>query len=158
MIKLFRFHIFPETPLNPSSTFSVNDRDVIAETVDGEVIIINLNSGAYYSSDGIGGAIWEQLGRKLSAGQIVAALACRFPKETAIESDILGFVEELQAEQLILEDETAAPAEAVASPWFDGAYTRPRLHKYTDFEDLLKLDPIHEVHEAAGWPAPRADA
>ena len=32
------------------------------------------------------------------------------------------------------------------------AYEHPVLQKYTDMEDLLLLDPIHDVDEA-GWPA-----
>lgn len=30
------------------------------------------------------------------------------------------------------------------------------LEKFTDMEDLLLLDPIHEVDVAAGWPTTKA--
>jgi len=30
-------------------------------------------------------------------------------------------------------------------------FTKPELHKFTDMQDLLLFDPIHEVDES-GWP------
>jgi hypothetical protein len=32
------------------------------------------------------------------------------------------------------------------------SFTHPQLQKYTDMQELLLLDPIHEVEES-GWPA-----
>ena len=46
---------------------------------------------------------------------------------------------------------TPPPPNAVRKP-----YTAPAVQKYDDLEDLLLLDPIHEVDEA-GWPVARAD-
>jgi hypothetical protein len=135
--------------------FKLNGRDVIAETLDGEVIIINLNSGCYFSSDGVGGHVWDALGRQQSVGAIVQQLVVLFPESaTAIGEDVPAYVEQLRAEELILE--AAEPAGVQAENGANGAvattYARPMLHKYTDFQELLKLDPIHEVHESVGWP------
>ena len=35
-------------------------------------------------------------------------------------------------------------------------FQEPALQKYTDMEDLLLLDPIHEVDDT-GWPNPKPD-
>lgn len=35
-------------------------------------------------------------------------------------------------------------------------FEEPIFHKYTDMEDLLLLDPIHDVDET-GWPKPHQD-
>jgi hypothetical protein len=37
------------------------------------------------------------------------------------------------------------------------AFVAPVLHKHTDMQDLLLLDPIHEVDET-GWPSVKKDA
>ena len=34
-----------------------------------------------------------------------------------------------------------------------GAYVSPGVDKYTDMQELILLDPVHEV-DAIGWPAP----
>ena len=38
----------------------VNGPDVMHETIDGEVIVINLTSGNYYSVRGVGADIWSR--------------------------------------------------------------------------------------------------
>ena len=37
-------------------------------------------------------------------------------------------------------------------PPLGAAWTAPVLEVFTDMEDLLLLDPIHDVSEAVGWP------
>ena len=37
---------------------------------------------------------------------------------------------------------------------FDQQYAAPKLATYSDLQDLLLLDPIHDVDET-GWPAAR---
>jgi len=118
------------------------------------VIIINLNSGAYYSSDGAGEQIWQSLAHQVSPQEIVDYLCSLYPdEESAIRRDVPAFVQQLQGEDLIHENGATSRAAAEEGAWANRpAYASPVLHKYTDFEDLLKLDPIHEVHEAGGWP------
>ena len=135
-------------------TFTINGRDVIAESVDGEVIVINLNSGAYYSSDGVGEEIWRRLVGQANPADILQSLSARCGlDESAIRDEVAGFIQQLVAEELIIETDSATRGEVQDDAAPNAmAYTPPVLNKYTDFEDLLKLDPIHEVHEAAGWP------
>jgi hypothetical protein len=138
------------------SRFSVNERDVIAESVEGETLIINLNSGAYYSSDGAGDLIWNLLTEGLTVQEVIERLGLSGPgSESSVES-VRAFVRELQAEDLIFEDSSRTQASPEASAGLvNGSFVAPQLHKYTDFADLLMLDPIHEVHEATGWPTLR---
>ena len=37
------------------------------------------------------------------------------------------------------------------APWSGAGL---RFERFTDMQDLLVLDPIHEVDEEAGWPKP----
>jgi hypothetical protein len=36
-------------------------------------------------------------------------------------------------------------------------YTKFEIEKFTDLEDILGLDPIHEVDEEKGWPNKQND-
>ena len=63
------------------------------------------------------------------------------------------FLAELEEEGLVVEADGAdgtTPDLGSASSDF----ASPHLEKYTDLQDLIMLDPIHEV-EPKGWPAPR---
>jgi Coenzyme PQQ synthesis protein D (PqqD) len=142
----------------------VNAPQVIHETIDGEVIIINLASGNYYSVKGAGADIWEvlQASPGADAHDIAAGIAARFDRAAeAIEPDIGPFLEELRREELVAEvEEGAAPATAAtngpAAANGGKTYEPPVLEKYTDMQDLVLLDPVHEV-DSAGWPNVRSD-
>ena len=57
---------------------------------------------------------------------------------------------ELIAENLILSkdsDPIGRPDDLGTAP----AFVTPELHKFTDMQELLLVDPIHEVTEE-GWP------
>ena len=144
--------------------FRVNAPQVIHEAIEGEVIIINLETGNYYSLKGSGASIWEVLHNStaIDLEGVVDALAPRFDTPRAeLEAALGRFVDELSAEGLLVgadaADEPDTPRAAISA---DGAakqaFEQPVLEKYTDMQDLVLLDPVHEVDEA-GWPQQRPD-
>ncbi len=67
-------------------------------------------------------------------------------------------IEEGLIEEGLIEPTDDPPlAESVPTPPTIRTYATPTLSKYTDMEELLLLDPIHEV-DAQGWPIARDDA
>jgi hypothetical protein len=150
-----------EEPMNPDSTYTVNERDVIAESLEGETLIINLKSGVYYTSNGIGDEVWRYLRDGCSVGQVIETLCARYVGDPgAIRADLLSFVSQLRTENLILDGDVLATAVAAQTRKSDGAsvFTKPVLQRYTNFQELLLLDPIHEVDEPSGWPVLKPDA
>jgi hypothetical protein len=131
--------------------------EIVHETVDGEVIAIDLVSGSYYSLAGSGPAVWELLGSGASEAEISAALASRFEADgETIAAAVAALLGQLQESNLIVSDEQAGEAAPIA----DGSgektpFEAPRLERYTDMKDYFLLDPIHEV-DTAGWPRPAA--
>ena len=140
--------------MEPNQRFAVNEPTVIQEIIDGEAIIADLGRGFYYSLDPIGSHIWSALVAGSSAVEIIDALVKRFnaDRET-IAAGTNALLERLVVETLIVPRE-GAPFPA-AQPSFDDlgvvGFAAPVLSKYTDMEQLLLLDPIHEVDET-GWP------
>jgi len=141
----------------------VNSPHVIHETIDGEVIVINLASGNYYSVKGAGADVWDVIESSPGADKnaIAAAIAARFGRASEeIEREIGDFLGALQREELVAATENSASA-SVSPP--NGAsngsktFEPPLLEKYTDMQDLVLLDPVHEV-DSTGWPAPKPDA
>ena len=131
--------------------------EIVHETVDGEVIAIDLANGSYYSLAGSGPAIWEMLGRGASEAEIGAALAERFEAEdgeigTAV-SVLLGQLRE--SGLIVAGEEGKSEASATPSPDKRAPFEAPRLERYNDMKDYFLLDPIHEV-DTAGWPRPAA--
>jgi hypothetical protein len=135
--------------------------EIVHETVDGEVIAIDLGSGSYYSLAGSGPAIWELLGRGVSEEELCGALVARFGADAgAVGADVEAFVGQLRDSGLLLDagEGGGVPGVPVSLPDDGGdAYEAPRLERYTDMKDYFLLDPIHEVNPEAGWPQPAAD-
>ncbi|MEZ5573711.1 MAG: PqqD family protein [Halioglobus sp.] len=134
--------------------YRVNTQDIMHETIDGEVVIVNLDTGAYYAFDGSGEYIWERLSTDGSnAQQLVSELQARFAAtEQEIASGVEKFLAQLLDEALIVPADTAAPSSTNSPTQIAGEFVAPQLNKYTDMEALLLADPIHEV-EPDGWPS-----
>jgi hypothetical protein len=138
--------------------YAINSPPVVHESFVDEAVIVNLNSGAYYSLDKSGLAIWNLIAAGASIGEIVDRISGRY---TAARADILAAVVELisslRREDLIQPAaEASHPGLALDANSNGGEkekipFEPPRLNKFTDVEDLLVLDPIHDV-DAAGWP------
>ncbi len=138
--------------------FRVNSPNVIHEIIDGEAVLVNLETGSYYSIDSVGAIVWDYMEKGLSSSQIVETVAGQYDGEQAdIDQGVQDLFVQLQEEQLIVATEASplaghTPTINVAANGDDKPqFEAPTLHKYTDMEDLLLLDPIHDVDES-GWP------
>ena len=134
--------------------YSVNRPKVIYEAFEDETVLINLDSGNYYSLSGSGALIWDCIVRGDSVGSVIENLQERFRGRDGIASAVDDFVRELAEENLIIEDSSRAAKNVKQERIEIGTLTqfeRPVLQKYSDMQDLLLLDPIHEVDET-GWP------
>jgi hypothetical protein len=139
--------------------FRVNSPRVIFENIDGELILVHMEKGAYYTTDEVGAALWDLIGSHCTVAEIVDALASQFdasPEE--IEVAARSFMTRLIDEELIVPDDAAGDRATPRSPLpiAKRPFRAPGLQSYQDMQDMLALDPIHDV-EAAGWPVPRPE-
>ncbi len=154
-----------EGEMNTSMRFLINAPKVILETFDDEVVIVNLDSGNYYSLDKVGADIWGLLESGASLQETVSAIAGSYNGDhDDMKAGINRLVEELQEENLIVIDTSETSSGSRVAPLteygFRGekpAFTTPLLSKYTDMQDLLLLDPIHEVDDS-GWPNSKSES
>jgi hypothetical protein len=138
-----------------TARFRVNSPNVIHETIEGEVILIDLKTGTYYSLRDSGAAVWQAIEQGAVEDGIAAELRSRYEaSEEQIRDAVQRLLAELEREGLIRADEGEA---GPATPSNNGAarlpFAAPVLEKHTDMQDLILLDPVHEVG-AEGWPHP----
>ena len=143
--------------------FRVNSPKVTHETLDGEVVIINLDTGSYYSMNAIGAAIWNLLDAGMPVEQVIATLSQGYPGDPQeVTAGVRTLIEKLLEENLVIVDEASRADETNGAPVMTlhetalPAFELPILQKYSDMEDLLLLDPIHEVDDT-GWPNKNQD-
>ncbi len=121
---------------------------MIHETIDEEVVIINLDKGHYYSLDGSGAWIWKALITGMPPGTIADTFD---GDRDAIGATVGELVAELESEGLIVAADAEAAVGELEAP--QAPFEPVKLQRYSDMEELLLLDPIHEVDEQ-GWPHP----
>jgi hypothetical protein len=142
---------------------SINSPEVISDTIDGEVVIVNLDKGYYYSLDGTGAEVWGLIQDGHSVAEIVPDVVRRYAGDpTDIEAAIAQFITELEQEAILVPSGAAAAGtDEAGSRSDDGpidrpAFRAPILRKYVDMQEMLTMDPIHEVDET-GWPNRKAE-
>ncbi len=131
----------------------VTNPQVIHETIDGETIIIDLATGTYFSLRGSAPAIWNVLVQGASAERVVEELRSRYEAGPGEIEDAAGdFLAQLEREQLIAASPNGAGAAPVTESRSDrAAFEAPRLEKFEDMQDIILLDPVHNVDDR-GWP------
>jgi hypothetical protein len=145
--------------ISTKARFCVNAPTVTHEVIDGEAVIINLVSGKYYSLCNAGAEIWTLVDKRVPLGGIVHRLAANYIGDrSCIENAVAELIQRLQEEDLIVpwicetyaedfsETESAFELNRERPP-----FEAPVMHMFTDMQELLVLDPIHEVAEL-GWP------
>jgi hypothetical protein len=145
----------------PSGDMSDNDRDryrahprVVHETLDDEVIAIQIESGLYYSMTGSGADIWELVHREHTVDEAVDALERRFDSDPdTLRSAVADLVARLRDESLLEPVDGDAPlaADTAANGAPRRPFAPPVLERFDDMQDFLLVDPIHEVDDT-GWP------
>lgn len=139
----------------------INAPKIVHETIDGETVILNLDNGNYYSLMGVGAQIWGFIENGAPPHDIIENLKCHYESSgTDMHEAVDRFLSDLSDEGLTVPDraDTSADLQSAAKKVAHGAngekecFTIPVLNKYSDMQDLLLLDPIHDVDEEAGWP------
>jgi Coenzyme PQQ synthesis protein D (PqqD) len=149
-----------------SRKLTVNTIQVVHETIDGETILIHLGSGTYYSLDGVGADVWAMLQADLAEEELLAGLCASYdvPADTA-RAAVTPLLDELLAEDLVglaigdhgpPREDGAADRQADDAARAAGAFAAPVLHKYTDMQEFMLVDPLHDVEADAGWPHVKA--
>jgi hypothetical protein len=121
----------------------------IHEIVDDEVIIINMEIGNYYNVKGSAKMIFVDLIHGIKPSE----LRDFNQWDKKVTDGLSRYIESLLQENILevtTKSNNATPKVSfitIANP--DSELI---LHTYTDMQELLGLDPIHEVNPEEGWP------
>lgn len=131
-----------------------NAERTISERFDEETVVIHIERGTYFSLRGAAVDIWCMLDGGASREAMLAALASLYPDAP---SDISSAVDRtlalLTAEDLICEcDDETDQRGALVGAAAGGEYVEPTVEVYHDLQELIAIDPVHEVDPMQGWP------
>ncbi len=133
------------------SAYRVRHEDVSAERIDGDVIAVNLVTGAYFSLSGSAADVWTVATSGAPSAVWLRALDTAYRCDISrheIDAVITSCLEHGLIES-VDPDPTAVPtlpADLDRSTWLT-----PVLEVFTDLQDLILVDPIHDADDL-GWP------
>ena len=95
----------------------VNSPNVIHETIEGEVILIDLKTGTYYSLRGVGAAIWQGIVADAGSDEIADDLRRRYnASDEQVADAVQTLIGELEREGLIRSDAAGGEAAKLPTP------------------------------------------
>ncbi len=175
--------------MQDGKVFFVRPDDIVHDTIDGETVVIDLQSGIYFRFEGAAAHAWNVLLGRVTEDALVDLVAASYaaPRE-AITAQVHAFLITLYRDGIIRREDPSAAApdrdaarpgpgapeaasEAPGAPFtglalerFDqlrplvGGSADERLpfdgmmvNRFEDLDELLTIDPVHEVRDA-GWP------
>jgi len=128
--------------------------NIAHEVFEGELVLVNLETGRYYAMSRESADILTLCIQIATLREIVSSLSANYSGAgdhlaTAIEA----FLEQLTEEGIVAK--TDKRPDSASLPALEQAPIRefeiPTFEVHNDMQDLLMLDPIHEVDDA-GWP------
>jgi hypothetical protein len=137
--------------------YQVNNQHVAHEIIENEVVIIHLDNGNYFNLEGVGTDIWNGIVANMSKTDIINSLLNSYEgEEELITESVNNFINQLESEELIIPSDEIEKINQVTREYNEtnqkNIFTPPVLQKYEDMQDLLLLDPLHDVNETTGWP------
>jgi len=135
----------------------LNARDLTAETIGGDAVILNLATGVYYGLHGAGGFAFAMLQHGHTAAETGAALCKRYGIEPEqAEADVAELLQRLLDEGILTPANGSAPRELPADALpEEGDYATPELERYDDMGDLMAVDPPMPGIADTPWQSPR---
>lgn len=140
-----------------SIRYRIRTPEVVYETIEGETVIVNLENGLYYSlSNQTGSDVWVLIEAGLDYSAMCNAISSHYSQDVQVITQALrDFLILLQQDGLIEVDQRPSSSLPVTTNPLttmpNRSYEIPQIERFSDMQDLLLIDPIHDVDEA-GWP------
>lgn len=135
--------------------YRIEHARLVAERFEEETVLVNVESGYYYSLSPSGAEILELLNEGIQADKLAPALFGDSQNCERFRSRIAAFVAQLADEGIIVEREPGSTTGKFSgSPLYpaEADYEAPVFERFDDVRDLLLIDPVHQVDPDFGWP------
>jgi hypothetical protein len=131
--------------VHKEARFALNAPGVIFDEIDGEVLVIDLKVGHYFRLREGASRLWTLI----IDGNTFLEIIEISNKAPPNQQDIDQFILELLSLNLIVQSNDVNHTQTNLRS-ID--LSNLKIEKFTDLEDILGLDPIHEVDASKGWP------
>lgn len=133
--------------------YIISHSNIISDVFGDEVVLVNLDTGVYYSLRSSATHIWIRLVSNYSFEEIISDLSHFYDVDIKeLENQVENFIQMLLDNQLIRTNENSSKVDLTMDHGVQKAkFSSPIFEMYSDMQEILLLDPVHDV-DKAGWP------
>jgi len=132
--------------------YKLNEEKMFFDIADGQAVVINFTTGMYYGTSTLGSVVLEQLVKNVSPEKIACAVKKAEGCPADFDAKLQDFIATLLEKEVLVKIDSSEDKEAEISSdaYADGfALT---VDEFSEVQDLLLADPVHDVDVEQGWP------
>jgi len=134
--------------------YAFNSQNFAFEVFADEIVVLNVTDGTYFAFGGWAVETWPALVNRQPAQSIVNAMAERYGVAAGpIGAELDDFTAKLRQENILLDAQPVDEDIALETLPAASGFQPISFEKHADMQDLLTLDPIHDVDPQKGWPS-----
>lgn len=133
------------------TNYVLNDVKMFADITDGIAIVINAETGVYYGMNSLGTSVFENITQGAKVEDILTALKALDGANETVETNFNTFVSSLVEKEILVAGEESSKAVEISADVAKTDEFAITVDEYSDAQELLLADPIHEVKEDSGW-------
>ena len=132
--------------------YKLNEAKMFYDIADGQAVVINFETGMYYGSSPLASAILDLLLKNADPSKILDAVKALEGCPADIDASFKAFIDTLIAKEVVVESGSSDDVEIS----FDETSYREgfdlSFNEFSEVQDLLLADQIHDVDVELGWP------
>jgi hypothetical protein len=140
-------------PSGANTLLELSKPDCVADDFGGEIVVLNIATGMYYSLRNFAAAVWRDLMAGVDVQHLLAELEA---VDGGVSADAAAFIEELQKAGLVRP--AGVRMNGITSLQSAEAVSRGDVaivvEAFDDMREFILSDPIHDADELLGWPTP----
>lgn len=133
------------------TNYVLNDSKMFADVSDGTAVIINAETGIYYELNPLGTEIYSNIIEGSSTEDVLTSLQAIKGAPDDIASQFENFISSLKEHGIIVEGPENNIPPSINTTVVEKDNFTMTVTDFSDAQELLLADPIHEVVEETGW-------
>lgn len=137
--------------------YKLNEEKMFFDMAENQAVVIDYTSGIYYGTSSLGSAVLERLLKGYMPEEILKAVKKLENCPETIEADFKAFLAQLTEAEILIAGETqeGGGEEFSEEALADGFELT--MDAFTEVQDLILADPVHDVDVEQGWPIMKED-
>lgn len=137
--------------------YNLNEEKMFFDIADNQAIVIDSTTGIYYAMNPLGSVTCEYLIKSVAPDTIVKELKKIDECPSDIEEQLQTFIAILLSKEILISGEESTSETVAISRELVKDNFLFEFDEFTDAQDIMMADPVHDVEMEAGWPVMKKD-